>query len=305
MKKVNNLILISLALGLLSLFTSCTTVPITNRRQFAVIPSSQMLGLSKQQYGQVLNESKLSNDKKQEALIRKVGNRIAGAVDEYYQENGLSNNFQWEYNLIEDDEVVNAWCMPGGKIAFYTGILKYTQDEVGIATVMGHEVAHAIAKHGNERMSQGLVANLGTTALSVALQDKPQQAQQLFMTAFGLGAQYGILLPYGRLQESEADRIGLILMAKAGYDPRAATEFWQRMAQSKKSAPPEFLSTHPSDQRRINDIGKHLPEALTHYNKARGSKQLVPDGSNGQKNHDTKSTGDPELPGIDWRRQSQ
>ena len=262
MEKIHNLIRITLALAFLSLLTSCSTVPITNRRQFAVIPSGQMLSLSQQQYGQVLSESNLSKNEAQKVLLRKVGDRIAGAVDEYYKENGLSNNFQWEYNLIEDDDVVNAWCMPGGKIAFYTGILKFTQDEVGIATVMGHEVAHAIARHGNERMSQGLLANAGTTALSVALQNKPQQTQQLFMTAFGMGAQVGILLPYGRLQESEADRIGLILMAKAGYDPHAAIDFWQRMAQSKKAAQPEFLSTHPSDQRRIDDIKKHLPEAL-------------------------------------------
>ena len=253
-------------LGLIPFMYSCTTVPISDRRQFAFIPSNQMLSLSQQQYTQVLGESKLSSNDQQLAQIRKVGERIAGAVDEYYEEKGLPNNFQWEYNLIEDD-VVNAWCMPGGKIAFYTGILKYTQDELGIATVMGHEVAHAIAKHGNERMSQGLLANAGTTALSVALQNKPAQTQQLFMTAFGLGTQFGVLLPYGRLHESEADRIGLVLMAKAGYDPHAAIGFWQRMAQSKENAQPEFLSTHPSDQRRINDITKHLPEALGHYKK--------------------------------------
>ena len=263
-KKRKTVIRLGFLIGLVFLVKGCTTVPLTDRRQITLVPSGQMLSLSHQQYRQVLGESKLSNNSEQKTALQKVGHRIAGAVDEYYRENGLSNNFQWEYHLIEDDEMVNAWCMPGGKIAFYTGILKYTQDETGIATVMGHEVAHAIAKHGNERMSQGLVAKAGTTALAVALQNKPQQTKQLFMTAFGLGAQYGIMLPYGRLHESEADRIGLVLMAKAGYDPRAAIGFWERMAQSKKAAPPEFLSTHPSDQRRISDIKKHLPEALAH-----------------------------------------
>ena len=291
-------------LSLLFFVNSCTTVPMTDRRQITLIPSGQMLSLSQQQYKQVLGESKLSNNDDQKALLRKVGTRIARAVDEYYQEHGLTNNFQWEYNLIEDDNTVNAWAMPGGKIAFYTGILKYTQDETGMAVVMGHEVAHAIARHGNERMSQGMLTNLGTSALSVALQNKPQQTQQLFMTAFGLGAQFGVLLPYGRFQESEADRIGLTLMAKAGYDPRAAIEFWQRMAQSKKAAPPEFLSTHPSDQRRINDIKRHLPEALAHYNLASSSSEQSTS-TNYQGDGSSSSSGGSNLPPIDWRRHSK
>ena len=299
MKKFNSLVRISLALTFLSLFSGCTTVPMTNRRQFTLIPSNQMLSLSQQQYAQVLGESKLSDNQQQKALIQKVGNRIAAAVDDYYRENGLQNNFQWEYNLIEDDETVNAWCMPGGKIAFYTGILKYTQDETGIAAVMGHEIAHAIAKHGNERMSQGLLAQAGTTVLSTALANKPQATQQLFMTAFGVGTQVGILLPFGRKHESEADRIGLILMAKAGYDPHAAIDFWKRMAQSKKAAPPEFLSTHPSDQRRINDIRSHLPEALAHYP---GSSTAKPPAKTSSQEGPSTKSGDSNLPRIDWRR---
>ena len=159
--------------------------------------------------------------------------------------------------------------MPGACLAeksrFYTGILKYTENEAGIAAVMGHEVAHAIARHGNERMSQQMLTQFGTTAAARMMESKPQQMQKIFNTALGVGTQVGILLPFSRLQESEADRIGLILMAKAGYDPREAIEFWRRMSQSKKSTPPEFLSTHPSDQRRINDLQKHIPEALPHY----------------------------------------
>lgn len=247
------------------LVAGCATVPITNRRQITLIPSSQMLNLSQQQYQTTLQESQLSTDQKKIATLRKVGERIARAVDEFYQENGMPNNFVWEYNLIDDDKMVNAWAMPGGKIAFYTGIWKFTKDETGIATVMGHEVAHAIAEHGNERMSQSLLAEAGTTVLSLAMQSQPALTQRIFNTAMGIGTQVGILLPFSRLQESEADRIGLILMAKAGYDPRRAVEFWERMRDAKTGEPPELLSTHPSDQKRINNIQEHLTEALTHY----------------------------------------
>ncbi len=255
-------ILFAVSVGVL---VGCATVPITNRRQVTLIPSNQMLSLSSQQYKQVLDESKVSGDAGKNRMLNDVGQRIASSVDEFYTEKGMTNDFSWEFHLIEDDNMVNAWCMPGGKIAFYTGILKFTQNDAGVAAVMGHEVAHAIAQHGNERMSQQMITNFGTTAVAKMIEEKPAMTQQIFNTAVGVGAQYGILLPYGRLQESEADRIGLILMAKAGYDPRQAIEFWKRMRDAKSSAPPEFLSTHPSDQRRINDLKKHLPEALTHY----------------------------------------
>jgi predicted Zn-dependent protease len=158
--------------------------------------------------------------------------------------------------------------MPGGKVVVYTGILPITKDEVGLAVVMGHEVAHAVAEHGNERMSQGLITNLGGMALAKAIEDKPAETQALWMGAFGLGAQVGVLLPFSRLHESEADHLGLIFMAMAGYDPNNAVNFWQRMADLKGGqAPPEFLSTHPSDQTRINKIKKHLPEAMKYYKK--------------------------------------
>ncbi len=174
-------------------------------------------------------------------------------------------NYQWEFNVVESAEV-NAWCMPGGKVVVYTGILPVTQDEKGLAVVMSHEIAHAIAQHGNERMSQGLLSNLGEFTLSKALQDKPEQTKKLWMTAFNAGAQYGVLLPYGRLQESEADNLGLIFMAMAGYDPNLAVAFWGRMAKLKEGKTiPEFLSTHPSDQTRMKNIQAQIPEAMKYY----------------------------------------
>ena len=175
--------------------------------------------------------------------------------------------FQWEFNTVESEEA-NAFCMPGGKVVFYTGILPICQDEAGVAVVMGHEVAHAIAKHGNERMSQGLVQQFGGVALSVALSDKPAQTQQLFQTAYGVGSQVGVMLPFSRLQESEADELGLIFMAMAGYDPHEAPKFWERMsAKSSGGAPPEFLSTHPSHETRIRKLNKAIPKAMEYYKK--------------------------------------
>jgi predicted Zn-dependent protease len=158
--------------------------------------------------------------------------------------------------------------MPGGKVAVYTGILPYTKDETGLAVVMGHEVAHVLANHGNERMSQGLLTQFGGMALSIALAQKAKQTQELFMTVFGLTANVGVLLPYSRLHESEADRIGLLIMGSAGYDPREAILFWERMSQEEKSRPPELLSTHPEPASRIARIREHLPEAIQYYNQA-------------------------------------
>jgi predicted Zn-dependent protease len=200
--------------------------------------------------------------------LRTVGGRVQRAVEEYFAGLGRSGelkDYKWEFNLIESAEV-NAWCMPGGKVAFYTGILPVCRNDTGIAVVMGHEVAHAVAKHGAERMSHGLLAQMGGMALSAALANEPQRTQALWMGAFGLGAQYGVLLPFSRTQESEADHLGLVFMAKAGYSPEAAIAFWQRMsAQGGGAAPPEFMSTHPSDQTRIENIQRLLPEALKEY----------------------------------------
>lgn len=250
------------------LFGACSTVPVTERRQLSLIPSDQILSLSFEQYNKFLSEHKMVTGNSESRMVKEVGKRISRAVEDYMRENGkedLLQGYAWEFNLVEDKQV-NAFCMPGGKVIIYTGILSVTQNETGLATVMGHEIAHAIARHGNERMSHGLAAQLGGMALSVALSSKPQQTQQLFMQAYGLGAQVGVLLPYSRLQESEADEIGLIFMAKAGYDPRKAVDFWQRMEeQSGSGAPPEFLSTHPSHESRIEDIKEHLPTAMEYY----------------------------------------
>lgn len=251
-------------------FLSCSRVPITGRKQINLLPSSQMLSMSFQQYSDFVKTSKISSNAAQTAMVKKVGSKIQRAVEDYFASKGMAHElkgYNWEFNLVESEEA-NAWCMPGGKVVFYTGILPITQNEVGMAVVMGHEVAHAVAEHGNERMSQGMLTQLGGMALAVAIQEKPEQTQALWMTAFGVGSQVGVMLPFSRLHESEADRLGLIFMAMAGYNPEEAVSFWQRMANMKgEQAPPEFLSTHPSDATRIAQIQKWLPEAKTYFNK--------------------------------------
>jgi len=249
----------------------CTKVAMTGRSQLNLIPASEMMSMSYQQYAEVVKGSKLSGDSAQVRRIRAVGTRIQRAVEGYFAEIGKSDqlrDYKWEFNLIESDEQ-NAWCMPGGKVAFYTGILPVCRDDTGIAVVMGHEVAHAVAEHGAERMSQALLTQLGGVALSTAISSEPERTQALWMGAFGLGAQYGVLLPFSRTQESEADHLGLVFMARAGYHPEAALAFWQRMAsQGKGQAPPEFMSTHPSDETRMQKIQELLPEAEKQYRPA-------------------------------------
>lgn len=246
----------------------CSTVPITGRSQLNLIPASEINALSFQQYDEFLRSNKLSNDAEKTAMVKRVGVNIQRAVETYFAQNNLSRELQgyaWDFNLIESPEV-NAWCMPGGKVVVYTGLLPVAQDETGLAVVMGHEIAHAIAQHGNERMSQGLLQQLGGVALSVALKDEPALTQNLFMAAYGVGTTVGVMLPFSRKHESEADRLGLIFMSMAGYNPNASVDFWTRMSAMKGGAqPPEFLSTHPSDATRIADIRKHLPEALKYY----------------------------------------
>ncbi len=253
---------------LLSLIlAACSTVPLTGRRQLSLVPAGQMLAMSDTQYTQFLHENKLSNDASANAMVKRVGQRIASAVTEYMNQNGMGdrlNGYNWAFNLVDSKEV-NAWCMPGGKVVVYTGILPVTQDENGLAVVLGHEISHAVAGHGDERVSQGLIAQLGGMALQEALSTKPQATQQLWMSAFGVGAQVGVLLPFSRTQESEADHLGLIFMAMAGYDPHGALTFWQRMASQGGSKPPEFLSDHPADQSRIDAIQKEIPEAMKYY----------------------------------------
>ena len=250
---------------------ACSTVPITGRSQLSLVSSSEMQAMSYAEYGKFLQENKVSTDKQSTEMVKRVGVRIQKAVEQFMAEQKLTsrlNGYQWDFNLVENDQV-NAWCMPGGKVVVYTGLLPVTQNETGLAVVMGHEIAHAIAEHGNERMSQGLLAEMGGAALDAALAQKPEETRALWMTAFGVGVQVGALLPYSRLQENEADHLGIIFMAMAGYDPNQALAFWERMAANKEGqAPPEFLSTHPSDATRISKIKEMLPEALKYYKKS-------------------------------------
>lgn len=254
--------------GLMLLQISCSEVEITGRQQFNIVPDSLINSMSFQSYGEFLSQHKLSTNTQQTQMVKRVGKRIQTAVERYCLENYCSEKiagYQWEFNLVEDPNV-NAWCMPGGKVVVYTGILPITQTEAGLAVVMGHEIAHAFAKHGAERMSQGLVVNMGGMALSKAMEDEPTRTKELFMLSYGIGAQVGVLLPFSRLHENEADRLGLIFMAMAGYDPHEAVAFWQRMAAANKGPrPPEFLSTHPADATRIQNIQNLVSEAMDFY----------------------------------------
>jgi len=255
------------------ILASCTSVPITGRKRIALLPSATLMTMALESYQTLLKKSTLSTDPRQVAQVRQVGRRIATAAEAFMREEGLQSqlkNFKWEFNLIEDNKTINAFCMPGGKVAVYTGILPLAKDETGLAVIMGHEVAHAIAKHGNERMSQMLLVQLGGVTLDVALKNKPEETRGMFMLAYGLGAQLGLLLPYSRTHESEADHIGLILMARAGYDPVAAPAFWQRMSKigGGKRAP-QFLSTHPSPLKRVNKLRKLIPEVRAKYYRKR------------------------------------
>lgn len=253
-----------------ALIIACATVPITGRRQLNIIPTSQINALSFQEYSDFIKQNKISASTGQTAMMKEVGVNIQHAVERYFAQQNLSSSlkdYNWEFNLVEDS-TVNAWCMPGGKVVVYTGILPITKDATGLAVVMGHEIAHAIANHGSERMSQGLIQQMGGIALEKALENKPTQTRNIFMTAFGVGTQVGVLLPFSRTQESEADHLGLIFMAMAGYDPHQAVSFWQRMSDHYKgAAPPEFLSTHPSDETRIKQIESLIPEAMKYYKK--------------------------------------
>ncbi len=260
---------IIILLIILLIITACSRVLISNRRQLNLIANSSMLQMSFDQYEQFFEENVISTDKEKTNMVKNVGKNIQEAVEQYFIENNLEDelkNYDWEFNLVESKEI-NAWCMPGGKVVFYTGILPLTKDKNGLAVVMGHEIAHAIAKHGNERMSQGLMAQVGGVALALAMREKPEQTQQLWMDAFGAGTQLGVLLPFSRVHESEADHLGLIFMSMAGYNPNHAVSFWRRMSEMKgEQAPPEFISTHPSDKNRIAQIEKLLPEVLIYYN---------------------------------------
>lgn len=253
-------------------FEGCSNsrVPVTGRKQMLLVSDKEVLTLSLKQYDEFMQTAPKSTNKANTALVQKVGRNIANAVETYLRENGMENlisEYSWEFNLVKSDEV-NAFCMPGGKIVVYEGILPITQNETGLAVVLGHEVAHAVAKHANERMSQQMMTQYGGAALGVALGagGASSAVQNAASSVYGLGSQYGIMLPYSRKQELEADHLGLIFMAMAGYDPSQAEAFWLRMsANSGNSNASEFSSTHPSDQTRINQIQKDLPEALKYY----------------------------------------
>jgi predicted Zn-dependent protease len=255
--------------GLLVVLAGCSEVPITGRRQLNFVPTSLVTSMSLEQYDQFISQSKVVTGTPEAALVKTVGAKIVQAVEQYTKTQGIQDPFagyKWEFNLIQDPNV-NAFAMPGGKVVVYTGILPVTRDEAGLATVVGHEIAHVFADHGGERLSQQLLAQMGAVGLSAALSKQPEQTKSLFMSAYGLGSQVGVLLPFSRQQESEADHLGLIFMALAGYDPHAAVAFWQRMAAAGQGAskPPEFLSTHPADATRIRNLEELLPEAMEYY----------------------------------------
>lgn len=261
--KILNTFYLGIVLGL----AGCATVPITGRKQLSVVPVSQLASMSTDNYRSFLKEAKLSDDQTSVAMVQRVGQSIVEATTDYLTEiNALDRikGFEWEFNLVVD-ETANAFAMPGGKVVVNTGILPITRNEAGLAAVLGHEIAHVLANHGGERMSQLLLVNLGGFTLSQALKQKPAQTQQLWMTAFGLGTTFGAVLPYSRLHENEADRIGLILMAKAGYDPREAIGLWERMNANAKTRVPEFLSTHPAPATRIDRLNAAMEEAMSYY----------------------------------------
>lgn len=255
-------------IGGLAIILSCAKVPITNRKQVSLIPEGELISLSLSEYSSFLKKNPaLPSTDPNALMVKRVGNKIQQAVTSFMAQNKLSNRldgYKWEFNLV-NDKTVNAWCMPGGKVLVYSGLLDVTQNEPALAIVMGHEIAHAVARHGNERMSQQLMAQAGGVALDVALQNKNAETRAIFQSAYGIGANVGVMLPYSRLHETEADKLGLIFAAMAGYDPREAPKFWQRMAKIGGAKPPEILSTHPSDESRIKELNKFMPQALKYY----------------------------------------
>jgi len=253
--------------AMFALTAACSKVPITGRSQLNLLPEGELMGMSLTEYEGFLKEHPpLPAADARVKTVREIGQRLATAATDYLTANGAASrvaDFKWEFNVV-DDPTVNAWCMPGGKVVVYTGLMPVTKDDAGLALVMGHEISHAIARHGNERMSQALAMQGADLTLQAMVAQKPTMANNMFLQAFGVGGQLG-LLAYSRKQESEADKMGLVFMAMAGYDPRVAPQFWQRMAAQGGAKPPELLSTHPSDARRIADLEAYMPEAMKYY----------------------------------------
>lgn len=270
---MKNIFLYSISI-LFLILSSCSSVPLTGRKQVLLVSDQEVLTLSLQEYGEFMKTAPKSTDKANTALVNKVGRNIANAVESYLKANGMESmlsEYAWEFNLVKSPEV-NAFCMPGGKIVVYEGILPITKDETGLAVVLGHEVAHAVAKHANERMSQQMLQQYGGAALGIALSGTSGTVQNVANSVYGLGAQYGVMLPYSRKQELEADKLGLIFMAMAGYNPQEAEGFWTRMSNKSGGASvAEFQSTHPSDETRIKKIREALPEAMKYYKGSTGN----------------------------------
>jgi predicted Zn-dependent protease len=263
--RLNRTVLFSLCVTAVALVVvACYTVPETGRRAFIAVDSASEVKLGFDAFQELKQKEKVSTDPKANEMVQRVGKRIAAVAQ--------LPNAQWEFVVFESPEQ-NAFCLPGGKVGVYTGILPVCQDDAGLATVLGHEVSHAVARHGAERMTDQLLVQAGGAALSQVMKDRPQQAQELAVMAYGAGTTVGAVLPHSRLQETEADHIGIIYMAKAGYDPSAAVAFWQRFAAAHKGAsrPPVFLSTHPVDETRIANLKKWLPEAMPVYEKTKAS----------------------------------
>lgn len=247
---------------------ACSRVPITGRRQLNLVSEGEVMAMANTEYAGFLTENQaLPASNADVVRVRTIGNKLAQAATKFLNDNNASDRiagFEWEFNVV-NDATVNAWCMPGGKVVVYTGILPVTQTDAGLAVVMGHEIAHAIARHGNERMSQGIAVQGAGMTLEVLNQTNPSTAGNLFLQSFGIGSQLG-MLAYSRKHETEADKMGLVFMAMAGYDPREAPSFWERMsAGSGGQAPPELLSTHPSDEKRVSDLNAYMSEALKYY----------------------------------------
>ena len=248
------------------LFSSCAKVPLTGRSQLAFLSNQELQPLVNEEYAKALKANEIVTNSDEGKQVSAVGKKMAVAVEKYLQEQGygdLVKDLDWEFNLLKSEQV-NAWCMPGGKVAFYTGILPITKNETGIAVVMGHEIAHAVASHANERMSTGLLVNFGFAAVSSAVGQNPTLTQEIFLQSVGIGSELK-MLQFSRKHELEADRMGLIFMAMAGYDPREAPIFWERMAAASGQAPLEFLSTHPGPDRRAERLNARMPEALKYY----------------------------------------